>query len=1086
MEVILLMKMKKTVALIAALSMSVSSIPTLAVSAVDSDATATTKTVSAAAATATKEVDYSGAKTVEYNLTTPYNTLSTTLNFSSAGGSIALTSNSRGIVVSLPNVAKNGGIPDLAPLLVDTYNRRGSVSYDIDEVKVTIKSGENTAVYTLSSDVASDAYNRDLENFCKDLSITELESVLSTGFYCPISEFSAPILTINSAYPGATNKTDLDVTKNFAIDKIDVAVKYSAKTLTGLSQRVINNYTSSVQETLRKNFDLDAAGMLRVSGAAANTSEYSFLCGETTDFTWKADVYNSYGTGEKDTKLFKGSTGNGATIDWVRESNKSATNEEEKQKQETALAWYKVEQLGDTIPTSTDITKDKWTGNKETTPLYKAMTANNNIEPTIDSSGKTIDTAAIKTAYNHLNDASGKSLDDANHGFNKEVTTTDAQALGFDSTADLLSALKAAGYITESGAVAGDVFTVEIQKGSGGTDVVGVNILRTSDINIDKLVEELGITDSDVVTATCSAVKADSVVTEIADADNKCTLDSTKFRKAIEGKGGTLRDVNVTFTWNNVDHEWTVDTPLYDDAGGLLCSAGSGVAPTTMTAIGVTLADGSGSETVVLEYKAPVKEQWTITGGTGAANVELLKDYGINYTARTGDATKKIVLNVFKDTVEAPAGGKFEFNKTATGDGKSYDTLEEYVLTKVATKRNIGKINGVSVKNKYDASDAVATYYEYSKSSPAVPYATIQQLVDNLNEVQTGVKAVEDRLKAIDNFTVSTSDFKSWYNEKVNGTNTDNPGVPQIFNGSALFPMTIAKATGTKEELYDVYPEQWKSMTDYDWRQSSYFLSEILDTIGDNRGCRVTLHVDPLSLKRDVGTDVARVSTYDAIKLIRESANLKAAFRVNMGSTNQFTQVLYFDQSASGFVLDWDALTGTKFSDTVLYGRSLDILASGAFGLDSVQITIPNQEQFTSAANGDKENFENLDDTDDIDEIKDDSIGAGESDEPTQTEITRPNEDEDDGTADDPFKDDDSDFDDVDLGNTDDVKPADTTPVTPVDTTPVTPVDTVPVTPVVTTTNTTPSTGNPVPIMAGGTSLVGLLAAALFGRKKSK
>ena len=69
MEVILLMKMKKTVAFIAALSMVVSSIPTLAVSAVDSGTT--TEATSTAAATAKKEVDYSGAQSVKYNMTAP-------------------------------------------------------------------------------------------------------------------------------------------------------------------------------------------------------------------------------------------------------------------------------------------------------------------------------------------------------------------------------------------------------------------------------------------------------------------------------------------------------------------------------------------------------------------------------------------------------------------------------------------------------------------------------------------------------------------------------------------------------------------------------------------------------------------------------------------------------------------------------------------------------------------------------------------------------------------------------------------------------------------------------------------------------
>ena len=309
---------------------------------------------------------------------------------------------------------------------------------------------------------------------------------------------------------------------------------------------------------------------------------------------------------------------------------------------------------------------------------------------------------------------------------------------------------------------------------------------------------------------------------------------------------------------------------------------------------------------------------------------------------------------------------------------------------------------------------------------------------------------------------------------------------------------TATASQGTYSLPMEVEKELWYYFAgDYDYRNSSYFLAEMVDTIGSARGAIVSFHVDPNSLKKNEDLLLAYVDAYDAYKFFNKAISGDMVLRVNGASTNAFTNLISYDPATSTMSFQWDDVTGAKFTDNILYVRSLDIMSSIDFDMDAVQITIPDQAQFAQKPEDEKkpedeqkpedekkpeDNDEILDeekpaDDDDFEDNGDDEINSGESEENQSTIIQEPEDDDtDDNTDDIDLGNDDIFGDDEDdsLNNIIDNNDSNTDNVPVIDNVTPTPVEPTPVTP----TPTTPSTGD-AGVMAAIPALVaGAVAAA--------
>jgi hypothetical protein len=1015
------MKMKKTIAAVAAMSLVVSNLATIPVLAADTD-DADTTTASTATTTAATEVDYTSAKSTVYNMTTPYNTFTSTISASSSGGSLAVDAGDKGLLVSLPFSGVDGtdsgynyaGFPNLESLLVDSYNRTASALYDVDEVSVTIVSGSNTATYTISSDTSSENYNRDLEYFCTDLSNSELETVLTNGFYVAFDEFSAPILTIKQAYTAASAVPGSGLSETMkALDKVTINVKVSAKTITDISTKVQSTYANYMNDAVEQ-----LASKLSIK-SGNNSSEYNFGIANPASVT-------STGTGE--------------------------------------LKVY-------------------------TTTSKDSKTYINGVDT---SSSDSATTATLATYLKQFKTAARASLSDADAAFTTLYTTVAPLAsLGTTSASDYQKNLQSV-YDTLYNLVDKKVYT---DKPDTDTDeyeaYVTAAIAVYNKNSTDSTANTARTADSDSLWGKYKAAAA--VLAQAA----STTLKPTDVEALIAFYGNDVYDKNAHSTPNtsttvgdviiNSDASADVDGALADETSAAYALFGkvnmSAAKADTSKATEVKPASGSALATLLtaetnLSY-TPTYFAGKISNGDAAKITPAVKP-SASYTAK----------ELYEDL--QAAGYIDGYNKLQNEGTGTYanKTLEEYILN------SIGAVQ--LVQNKTTATDTKEgksveygsgySYYTVGSGN----YKTIAEFGSAISAVETAKSALATRESELDKLTTSSTDFTTWYN---NNYGTSTTSTVSAYTSKAAEPdnwaVTSQKTIGTKTSLLGVESEQWASIgTSYDWRNSSYYLAEILDTIGDNRGCKVTVHVDPLSLKRSDSTDVATVDSRDAAKLIREAASLKAAFRVNGSATNQFTKVISYNTNDSTFELDWDALTGTKFSDTVLYARALDILATDAFGIDTITVTVPDQAQFTTAASTDTA----ASDTDSEDEDK--TIGAGDSDTPEFEDSERPSDDAD--TVTDSSSSDDDDFwsdddgtddgwSDIDLGNSDAVESVDTSTTTPatdtsVDTNTVPSVDVTPVvvtpTDTVATTTTTPSTGNAAPVIAGVVAMASAAYAA--------
>lgn len=1027
------MKMKKTVALIAAMSLMVSSIPTMAVYAVDSD-NAKATTTSTAAATAKKEVDYTGAQTVKYNMTAPYEGIVSTLSFEFTD--VAISEEAKTLSIGLGTM----NFPDLKEIIGSQYglsNREREnidVLYDIQEVTVTVGSDK----YVVSNDTSSDDFNRVFSDDYSNLpSIYELQKQwgeLDTAYVSGISLTN---------FRDSLKRNDKDA-GYYSPVKISVEVKVAAKAIGSYANK---NVIGSYRDAMTSYADQNVATLINTSGTLkdgkSTTAEVETQFEKTMReaITKQPNVF-------KDKDAIKAY----AAADLSKWTVAVSAGEYARQKEEAVKlfrAKFAAEYPQYETPNfTTDCVEP---GEAITTP-------DTDTEPSMTL----VSAMQGATEYQDATATLGRT----NKGITKIVTTSPATGqaqIAYTGTTD-----KTITCTKESVAAENATLT----KGSAtGSAVTGTDITFTHS-NATKTTEA-------VLSVTTAATGSSNAV--IKDASGSTLSDAQLADYGIvlsNSASGTLAvgdKLYYTPAVAAVAEEWK------DASGTVVSPASVGVTlnGTTGAKVGDTInliAAKSGTEASATTKYDSLKTSGFSKLATNALNDIVTKnaltveEYSFTkqsdgswiekqqgFELPKGNSLAIVLNNIDGSTVGDVVTIKVKnFGSTSTTTGsagafslnieKFIDAQQWYTVTKSADIK-INNDNGKTI-----------TYNTYSNTNRS--YTNFDSMLKDIEAMQSNVEDLEQKLK---DGTKKPTAGDSWDESK------------------ALIKEKTSSGTTALPRPETVRSREWYELAKvYDYRSSQYYLAEIIDTIGNAKGAKVSFHIMPDSFKRNEGV-APTVSSYDAARYLTSGAQGSTLLRVNSISTNQFMNLISYDAATSTLEFDWDTVTNARFSDNVLYARTLDLLSTATFDIDEVSITIPNQEQFKATAD------EEIKDTDgDDDEIKDDQIGAGESDEPEQTEITRPNEDEDDGTADDPFKDDDSDFEDVDLGNDDVVTPVETTPV---ETTPVTPVETtpvVPVTPVVTPTDSTPTTGNAFPVMAGGTSLIGLLAAALFGHKKSK
>lgn len=1033
------MKMKKTVALIAAMSLMVSSIPTMAVYAVDSD-NAKATTTSTAAATAKKEVDYTGAQTVKYNMTAPYEGIVSTLSFEFTD--VAISEEAKTLSIGLGTM----NFPDLKEIIGSQYglsNREREnidVLYDIQEVTVTVGSDK----YVVSNDTSSDDFNRVFSDDYSNLpSIYELQKQwgeLDTAYVSGISLTN---------FRDSLKRNDKDA-GYYSPVKISVEVKVAAKAIGSYANKnVIGSYRDAMTSYADQNVAtlINTSGTLKDGKSTTAEVETQFEKAMREAITKQPNVF-------KDKDAIKAY----AAADLSKWTVAVSAGEYARQKEEAvklfrakfAAEYSQYEtpnfttdcvEPGEAITTPDEDTEPSMT-------LVSAMQGATEYQDTTATLGRTNKgitkivttlpaTGQAQIAYTGTKDMTIKCVEEKKDA--KDATLT----YGADKTAFTSGTALEGVTFTATGAGAATITkaaTLKIVTASGdGTAAV----IKDSEGNSVNLVD-YGISVANG-TAAATKLKAGTL------------LYYTPAEAATTEKWEDESGKDITSQLATLGVSFASPSGAKKDDTINLIAAKSGAEASATTKYDSLKTSGfsklaTNALNDIVTKNALTVEEYSFTKRSDGSWIEKQQGFELP----KGNSLAIVLNNIDGSTVGDVVTIKVKnFGSTSTTTGsagafslnieKFIEAQQWYTVTKSADIK-INNDNGKTI-----------TYNTYSNTNRS--YTNFDSMLNDIKAMQSNVEDLEQKLK---DGTKKPTAGDSWDESK------------------ALIKEKTSSGTTALPRPETVRSREWYELAKvYDYRSSQYYLAEIIDTIGNAKGAKVSFHIMPDSFKRNEGV-APTVSSYDAARYLTSGAQGSTLLRVNSISTNQFMNLISYDAATSTLEFDWDTVTNARFNDNVLYARTLDLLSTATFDIDEVSITIPNQEQFKATAD------EEIKDTDGDDEIKDDQIGAGESDEPEQTEITRPNEDEDDGTADDPFKDDDSDFEDVDLGNDDVVTPVETTPV---ETTPVTPVETtpvVPVTPVVPPTDSTPTTGNALPVMAGGTSLIGLLAAALFGHKKSK
>ena len=1026
------MKIKKTLASVMAMSLALSAMSSLAVTSYADDDTSAVATSADGAATATapKAVDYASAKTVAYDLTTPYNTVMTTIKCT--GNNIALGKDTTRIKVG------TDGLKDLANLMIDKKGRQAVVAYDVAEIKVTIKSGTSTATAVVSSDTASKDYDKDFDDAFSDLTYTEAVSKLKNGYTFNLGDFDDTINSFKQIDNTITSISDDEVTKDalpfsdlsaLCVDSISVDYTVRARTISKIDTDTAKAYVTNI-----KNATVNSAiGAYDKFGEATDIVAFN-ISNKKLSTVAEVRGVKSYDAASKTYTFTEDEAGR------LLESKMHAY---------TPASVLATEKSITELPIYQGYADSKLSVDAYVAAILEEINGLRNFVNTDTTKYYTKDEAIASMkeqlksyveTKKYLKEAGISAADLEAFCTGKESKETTDEATG--KTLYVVDTTKLNFY--KCGGV--DITAEDVEVAQECFDKAASDILSTGPYPIataggtelKTLIDAIAAKAKGYTAATDAVDKIIAAVVNTGDS-------SVIYKKATtaSGSGGTsaTKESTVAIT--------TDDETNYT---GITLDIASILDEYTTVAISTVKVDG-GTVTTGDDYKAAISAASKAGLKTHTATPALAtKDYTIS--VKTQDETKPSSTSVFTPAVD-----------TSKATEANVFALLKYYSVK-SDKDSDGNTIWVSTDNLIKDTAALKTNLN----------SLIKALNDANNQNVSGVDKLNDLIKKDKAVAALVQPATTLDNVKATATASQ---------GTYSLPMEVEK------ELWYYFAG------DYDYRNSSYFLAEMVDTIGSARGAIVSFHVDPNSLKKNEDLLLAYVDAYDAYKFFNKAISGDMVLRVNGASTNAFTNLISYDPATSTMSFQWDDVTGAKFTDNILYVRSLDIMSSIDFDMDAVQITIPDQAQFAQKPEDEKkpedeqkpedekkpeDNDEVLDDEkpaddDDFEDNGDDEINSGESEENQSTIIQEP---EDDDT--------DDNMDDIDLGNDDifgddeddslnniiDNNDSNTDNVPVIDNVTPTPVEPTPVTP----TPTTPSTGD-AGVMAAIPALVaGAVAAA--------
>ena len=255
---------KKTLAGIVAVSLALSMMP-MSVTAVNETGTAAT--------TSAVEVNYSNAVTKAYDLTKPYNGIVTTASFDpelpyfaeySNNGKlnkkyvtgVLLHNDTKGLAIDMQGIQ----IPNFA----DNYTslsesrRRGlDICYDVQEITVTLGSGDSQLTYTISNKTDSDYYDR---VFAEDYSnldtngkaMDALARKGKTKVVIPLSVMTGSLKRVNALT--SKDNSNIAVSDGFTDDNryaqggYKISVKFAVKTMNNFDATTVRTWNTRIEE----------------------------------------------------------------------------------------------------------------------------------------------------------------------------------------------------------------------------------------------------------------------------------------------------------------------------------------------------------------------------------------------------------------------------------------------------------------------------------------------------------------------------------------------------------------------------------------------------------------------------------------------------------------------------------------------------------------------------------------------------------------------------------------------------------------------------------------------------------------------
>ena len=179
----------------------------------------------------------------------------------------------------------------------------------------------------------------------------------------------------------------------------------------------------------------------------------------------------------------------------------------------------------------------------------------------------------------------------------------------------------------------------------------------------------------------------------------------------------------------------------------------------------------------------------------------------------------------------------------------------------------------------------------------------------------------------------------------------------------AISPTTFGNATTDMEKenrVFGIYNEEkkqwephWVNITSWhDYYTPKYngsdstavytpgVLAEINDIIGQNKGAVISLHADPEGFESDGRNN--DVKTWFEL-------NGRCVLRVNGSSSSMYANLVTYDSASSTFSFNWDEISKDRYNDNTIQVRTLEILSSEKMEVDTITVSIPDQDAWKEA-----------------------------------------------------------------------------------------------------------------------------------------